>query len=183
MNRKYLLGGVAAAAALAAGGVGLDAAVSQNGAHAGSLYGASSPAPAGAASSVATAALAPGTALVDGAGRTLYLFEADTPATSACNGACAQVWPPLLTDGAMPTVSSPVQARLLGAVTRGDGSRQVTYNHHPLYLYVGDKQRGDAHGQGLDQFGAGWYVVTAAGDKIDSGDEAPAPAPAAGANW
>ena len=181
MKRKYLLGGIAAAAALAVGGVGLDAAVSQNGAHAGSLYGASSRAPAAPAPSVATAALAPGTALVDGAGRTLYLFEADSHAKSACSGACAQVWPPLLTDGAMPTVSSPVQARLLGAVMRSDGTRQVTYNHHPLYLYVGDRRRGDAHGQGLDQFGAGWYVVTAAGDKIDSGDEAP-PA-ATGANW
>ena len=178
MKRKYLLGGIAAAAALAPGGVGLDAAVPQNGAHAGSLYGASTRAPA---PSVATAALAPGTALVDGAGRTLYLFEADSHAKSACSGACAQVWPPLLTDGAMPTVSSPVQARLLGAVMRSDGTRQVTYNHHPLYLYVGDRRRGDAHGQGLDQFGAGWYVVTAAGDKIDSGDEAPPPA--TGANW
>jgi predicted lipoprotein with Yx(FWY)xxD motif len=181
MNRKYLLGGVAAAAVLAAGGVGLDAAMSQSGAHAGSLYGASSPAPAAPTTEVATAALAPGTALVDGAGRTLYLFEADTKATSACNGACAQVWPPLLTGGAMPTASSPVQARLLGAVTRSDGTRQVTYNHHPLYLYVGDRQRGDAHGQGLDQFGAGWYVITAAGDKIDSGDEANGPA--AGGTW
>jgi predicted lipoprotein with Yx(FWY)xxD motif len=181
MNRKYLLGGIAVAATLAAGGVGLDAAVSQNGAHAGSLYGASSPASAAPATRVATAALGPGTALVDGGGRTLYLFEADTKAASACNGACAQVWPPLLTGGAMPTASSPVQARLLGAVTRSDGTRQVTYNHHPLYLYVGDRQRGDAHGQGLDQFGAGWYVVTAAGDKIDSGDEAPAPA--AGMRW
>ena len=182
MKPKYLLGGIAAAAALAAGGVGLDAAVSQNGAHAGSLYGASSRAPAAApAPGVATASLAPGTALVDGAGRTLYLFEADPQAKSACSGACAQVWPPLLTDGAMPTVSSPVQARLLGAVNRTDGTRQVTYNHHPLYRYVGDRQRGDAHGQGLDQFGAGWYVVTAAGEKIDSGDETPPPA--MGANW
>ncbi len=181
MKRTYFLGGIAAAAVLAAGGIGLDAAVSQNGAHAGSLYGASSRAPAAPAPSIATAALAPGTALVDRAGRTLYLFEADSQVKSACSGACAQVWPPLLTDGARPTVSSPVQARLLGAVTRSDGTRQVTYHHHPLYLYVGDRQRGDARGQGLDQFGAGWYVVTAAGDKIDSGDEA-AP-PAAGANW
>ena len=181
MKRKYLLGGIAAAAALAAGSVGLGAAVSQNGAHAGSLYRASSRPPAALAPSVATAALAPGTALVDGAGRTLYLFEADSQARSGCTGACAQVWPPLLTDGAMPTVSSPVHARLLGAVTHSDGTRQVTYNHHPLYLYVGDRRRGDARGQGLDQFGAGWYVVTAAGDKIDSDDEAP-PA-ATGANW
>jgi predicted lipoprotein with Yx(FWY)xxD motif len=180
MKRKYLLGGIAAAAALAAGGVGLDAAVSQNGAHAGSLYGASTRAPA-APASIATAALAPGTALVDGAGRTLYLFEADSHAKPACSGACAQVWPPLLTDRAMPTVSSPVQARQLGAVTRSDGTRQVTYNHHPLYLYVGDRRRGDARGQGLDQFGAGWYVVTAAGDKIDSGDENPSAA--TGAKW
>jgi hypothetical protein len=37
-----------------------------------------------------------------------------------------------------------------------------------LYFYVGDRQGDDPHGQGLNQFGAGWYVVAPAGDKINS---------------
>jgi predicted lipoprotein with Yx(FWY)xxD motif len=87
---------------------------------------------------------------------------------SACTGACAQVWPPLLSHGTSPVVSGSVHADLLGTVDRSDHTQQVTYNGHPLYFYVGDRQGDDPHGQGLNQFGAGWYVVTPAGDKINS---------------
>lgn len=168
MKRRYILGGIAAAAVLVGGGVGLDAAGAYGGGQSGSPYGASSAAPGAMPPSIGSAALAPGTALVDGAGRTLYLFEADSPTSSACTGSCAQVWPPLLTHGGAPAVSGPAQSALLGAVQRADGTQQVTYNGHPLYFYVGDRNPGDAHGQGLDQFGAGWYVVTPAGASIDS---------------
>ena len=55
----------------------------------------------------------------------------------------------------------------LGTTARaGDGGTQVTYHGHPLYYYVGDSEPGDTNGQGLDQFGAKWYVVGAGGDKI-----------------
>jgi len=37
-----------------------------------------------------------GQILVDAQGRTLYLFEADSPMKSACTGACAGDWMPLL---------------------------------------------------------------------------------------
>ncbi|MCU1668907.1 MAG: hypothetical protein JWP40_1834 [Blastococcus sp.] len=169
MKRRYILGGIAAAAVLVGGGVGLDAAGPYGGGQGGSPYGASSSAAPGAMTpGIGSAALAPGTALVDGAGRTLYLFEADSPTSSACTGSCAQVWPPLLTHGGAPAASGPAQSAFLGTVQRADGTRQVTYNGHPLYFYVGDRHPGDAHGQGLDQFGAGWYVVTPAGAKIDS---------------
>jgi hypothetical protein len=43
----------------------------------------------------------------------------------------------------------------------------VTYNGHPLYDYAGDQVAGDTNGQGLDQFGAEWYVVSPAGNKIE----------------
>ena len=57
--------------------------------------------------------------------------------------------------------------------------RQVTYDGHPLYYFAGDKAPGDVRGQGIDNFGGGWYVVTPGGDKIDSDDPMPAkPAPA-----
>jgi predicted lipoprotein with Yx(FWY)xxD motif len=177
MKRKYILGGVIAATVLAGGGIGLDAALSGPGGQTETAYGASSTAAAAPATGIGTAALAPGTALVDGKGRTLYLFEADTATTSTCSGQCAQVWPPLLTHGNPPTASGAAEAALFGTTPRGDGPEQLTYNGHPLYYFAGDKASGDARGQGLNQFGAGWYVVTPGGDKIDS-DASPGTSPA-----
>jgi len=107
-----------------------------------------------------------GQTLVDGQGRTLYLFEADTAGRSNCDGACASAWPPYLSDGA-PKAGTGVAAGLLGTSIRaGDGGTQVTYHGHPLYFYFGDNGPGDTAGQGLDQFGAKWYVVAPSGDKI-----------------
>ena len=105
-----------------------------------------------------------GQTLVDGQGRTLYLFEADTAGRSNCHGACAGAWPPYLSSGA-PEAGTGVTGGLLGTVP-GDGGAQVTYHGHPLYHYAGDRQPGDTTGQGLDQFGARWYVVAPDGDRI-----------------
>jgi predicted lipoprotein with Yx(FWY)xxD motif len=168
MNRKYILGGIIAAAVLAGGGIGIDAALSGNGGQSGVGYAAPSAAAPALGTGVGAAALAPGTALVDGNGHTLYLFEADRATTSTCAGGCAQVWPPLVTHGSAPTASGSVQATLLGSTPRTDGTKQVTYNGHPLYCFAGDKAAGDVRGQGLNQFGAKWYVVAPGGDKIDS---------------
>jgi predicted lipoprotein with Yx(FWY)xxD motif len=169
MKRGYLIGGIATAAVLVGGGFGVDAAVAHGGGPAGSSYGAGATYGTGMTSAVAlgTAALQPGTALVDGAGRTLYLFEADSPTMSACSSTCAQVWPPLLTHGSPVTVSGGAHSGLVGSVARSDGTRQVAYDGHPLYYYAGDRKSGDSHGQGLDQFGASWYVVAPGGNKID----------------
>ena len=109
----------------------------------------------------------PGTALVDGKGRTLYLFEADKNGQSTCSGACAAVWPPYTVTGT-PQAGSGVNQGLLGTIHRSDGSTQVVYNGHPLYYFVGDSHPGDHGGQGSKPFGAGWYVVAASGNKIDT---------------
>jgi len=108
-----------------------------------------------------------GTALVDGSGRTLYLFEADKGDKSMCNGACASLWPPD-TVTAKPKAGTGVDAAKLGTTKRSDGTLEVTYNGHPLYRYAPDTQPGQDTGQGLNQFGAKWYVVGAAGAKIDN---------------
>lgn len=130
-------------------------------------YGAASSAPAGGQALVKTTAAGKlGTILVDGKGRTLYLFEADKSTTSTCNGACAAAWPPLLTSGA-PSVGGSAKSSLLGTSKRSDGTKQVTYHGHPVYRYAGDSKAGDTNGQALKQFGAEWYVLDAAGDKVD----------------
>jgi predicted lipoprotein with Yx(FWY)xxD motif len=129
-------------------------------------YGSSGTAPAsGGQSGVATVSAAStslGMILVDGSGRTLYLFEKDQPNQSACAGACATAWPVDQTSGT-PKAGSGVTASMLGTIKRGDDTTQVTYNKHPLYYFQGDSGAGQHNGQGVDAFGAKWYVVTPAG--------------------
>ena len=107
-----------------------------------------------------------GQILVDGSGRTLYLFVADKGTASVCNSAaCVQYWPPLLTTGA-PVAGAGVNAALLGTTTRQDGKTQVTYAGHPLYYFITDKKPGDVTGQGINGFGGPWYVVSPTGMQI-----------------
>lgn len=106
-----------------------------------------------------------GKILTDDKGRTLYLFEADKSGTSACYGGCAEAWPPLISS-AKPKAGSGVKADLLSTTTRKDGKKQVVYGDHPLYYFQGDTKSGDTNGQGLDQFGAKWYVLDASGKEI-----------------
>jgi predicted lipoprotein with Yx(FWY)xxD motif len=103
--------------------------------------------------------------LVDGSGRTLYLFQKDQPNQSACSGGCAAAWPVDQSSGT-PKAGSGVTASLLGTIKRGDGTTQVTYNRHPLYYYSGDTGAGQQNGQGLNAFGALWYVVAPAGGAV-----------------
>jgi predicted lipoprotein with Yx(FWY)xxD motif len=104
--------------------------------------------------------------LVDARGRALYLFEKDRGGRSACYGSCASVWPPLLAGGRVARGAG-VSAAKLATVQRRGGARQVTYGGHPLYFYAGDRRAGQTRGQGLNQFGAKWYVLAASGNKID----------------
>jgi predicted lipoprotein with Yx(FWY)xxD motif len=106
-----------------------------------------------------------GNILADGKDRTLYLFLKDTGTTSECNDACAAAWPPLAASGT-PTAGSGAEASLVGTTMRSDGTSQVTYNGHPVYRYSGDQKPGDTAGEGLDAFGAEWYVLSPAGDQV-----------------
>ena len=108
-----------------------------------------------------------GEVLVDGQGRVLYLFAADTTSSSTCFDACATAWPPLITDkGATVDAMHMATAALTGTTPRKDGSVQVTYNGHPLYYFKGDTQPGQITCQAVVNFGAAWYVVDAHGNAI-----------------
>jgi|SRR4051794_331014 len=130
----------------------------------GSSGAADTAAPTGSdsASTLALASTGLGRVLVNGQGRTLYLFKADHGTTSACAGACATAWPPLRASG-KPSTGTGLQASAVTTIKRSDGNPQVTYHGHPLYTYVGDQKPGDTTGQGSDGFGAGWFAVTASG--------------------
>ena len=118
------------------------------------------------AATVGVATTPLGRILVDGSGRTLYLFEKDKPGRSLCSGACAGYWPPLLTTG-KPAAKTGARASLLGVARRGDGTTQVTYAGHPLYRFFQDAKPGQTNGQNLRLSGAEWYVLSPAGRKIE----------------
>ena len=117
-----------------------------------------------------------GTILVNSQGRTLYLFQKDAGAKSACTGACAADWPPLRVTGTA-SVGSGANASSVGTTARSDGKPQVTYGGHPLYLFMGDQKPGDTNGQGLTAFGGGWYALSPAGTQIST------PNPSAGTGY
>ena len=114
---------------------------------------------------VKTANSSAGKYLVGPNGRALYLWVADKNGKSVCSGACAKVWPPLTTTG-KPTASGGAMAAHLGTLTRSDGTKQVTYNGHPLYYYAADTGPGQTTGQGSNNFGALWWLVSPSGASI-----------------
>jgi predicted lipoprotein with Yx(FWY)xxD motif len=122
------------------------------------------PTPVAVGSAISIAQTPVGKALVDAKGRALYLFLADKPNESRLSAAGRAIWPPF-TSTTAPAVkggSSAVQIAIIPA------SKQVTYDGHPLYYYVGDQRPGQVAGQGLNQFGARWYVLSASGAAITS---------------
>jgi len=106
-----------------------------------------------------------GRILVDSRGVALYDFPKDKGIVSSCYGACAALWPPLLTSG-RPVAGPGVRASLLGTTRRSDGELEVTYNGHPLYYFVSDRKPGQFSGQGLNQFGDPWWVLSPGGREI-----------------
>ena len=114
---------------------------------------------------IETASSSAGTFLVDGSGRAVYLWVKDTGDASTCNGACAGAWPPVTASGSV-TASGGAKASDLGTITRSDGTKQVTYDGHPLYYFAGDSGPGMATGQGSDSFGAKWWLVAPSGSDV-----------------
>jgi predicted lipoprotein with Yx(FWY)xxD motif len=117
------------------------------------------------ASEITTATASGMTFLTDGSGRAVYLWVKDTGDASQCSGACAGAWPPVTATGSVTAGGSAV-ASDLGTITRSDGTKQVTYDGHPLYYFAGDSGAGQANGQGSDGFGAKWWLVSPSGSDV-----------------
>ena len=128
---------------------------------------AATPTPSGSAgaATVMTRTGSHGAYLVDGQGKSLYLFVPDTNGTSTCYGPCAVAWPPLAVPDKR-TAGSGVNAAMLTTVNRNDGSKQVVYNKHPLYYWADDLKPGDTTGQGLNNLGGLWWLVNPNGTAI-----------------
>jgi predicted lipoprotein with Yx(FWY)xxD motif len=130
---------------------------------------------------LSTASSALGTVVVDSSGRTVYVFDKDTPGSgkSVCSGDCLAKWPAVTADSDSPSVDG-VKGDV-GTITRDDGSKQVTLAGMPLYLYAGDSHAGEVNGQAVLGI---WWVVGPDGTKITaakaSSSSASAPAPVPG---
>ncbi len=138
----------------------------------GSTSNAKLTAPPGSAISLKQTAL--GRTLVDSNGRTLYLFAGDTRDLSTLSQAGQAVWPPFTTT-TKPQALGGAVASQVSTIKKVNGRAQIAYNGHPLYYYVGDHNPGQTTGQGLNQFGALWYVVAPSGSAITAAPSSPAP--------
>jgi predicted lipoprotein with Yx(FWY)xxD motif len=109
-----------------------------------------------------------GTVLVNSKGLTLYMFVPDKRKKVTCTSqACVIVWPPLkIKSGQSPTAGGAARKKLLGTDKSPKGYRVVTYNRWPLYTYYLDKKPGQAKGQGVNNSGGKWYVLSPAGAVI-----------------
>jgi len=97
--------------------------------------------------------------LTNASGLTLYWFAPDSTTKSVCYGSCAAYWPPVT---GTPT-AGPGVTGTLGTITRTDGTRQATYDGHPLYTYIGDSAPGTASGNNINLNGGLWHDVPITG--------------------
>jgi predicted lipoprotein with Yx(FWY)xxD motif len=121
------------------------------------VAGADSPAPAaaGAGAGLRTVTIDGTAVLANARGFTLYSFAPDTPTTSKCYGSCAAYWPPATGTA----TASPGLPGRISTITRTDGTRQLTYNGHPLYTYIADTAPGQANGNNINLNGGLWRDV------------------------
>jgi predicted lipoprotein with Yx(FWY)xxD motif len=122
-------------------------------------YGYGNSGTAGTAGTTATLkaeATRAGTVLASPKGLTLYYYTEDKRGSgrSVCTAGCAAAWPPLIAP-----VSAPSGVQLpgpIGAITRSDGTKQVTINGFPVYRYADDTTPGQAAGNGVE---GSWHVI------------------------
>ena len=164
MRNRWLVPVGAIAATLVVAACGSSSSTGSSGGS-GSSPAASAPA-AASGSTLSTMKVGGATLLTNAKGFTLYWFVPDTSTTSKCNGTCAHYWPPV----PGPATAGSGVTGTLGVITRSDGTKQATWNGHPLYTYVADTAPGMAKGNGLNLSGGVWH------DIVLSGTAAPAPA-------
>ena len=125
----------------------------------GAAVAASSPAAASGGAALATASVNGTQVLTNSKGFVLYWFVPDTATASKCSGSCATYWPPVTGTA---TAGSGITGTL-SSITRSDGTKQVTYDGHPLYTFSGDTKAGEAKGNDVNASGGLWWEMTVSG--------------------
>ena len=115
------------------------------------------------------------TVLVNVSGYALYMFVPDHQRSVTCNVTCIASWPPsTISPGNRPEAGPGVRKSLLGTVPLSPGYRVVTYNRWPLYTYQDDVSPGMVTGQGIDNDGGFWYLMSPDGTPlVPAGDPNP----------
>jgi predicted lipoprotein with Yx(FWY)xxD motif len=172
IRRLGLLGATAALfAACAGGGAATTAPATTTPATQAPATAAATAAPASQAAAGLTLAVATNPTLgkyVTGAnGMSLYFFQKDSGSTSACSGACADNWPPVIVTMADDATAGAGITGTLGTITRDDGKLQLTLAGHPLYYFKGDSAAGDVNGQGINDV---WYLAGVDGSMVGESD-------------
>jgi predicted lipoprotein with Yx(FWY)xxD motif len=170
MRNRWLMPAGAIAAVLVVAACGSSSSSSSG--SGGSSPAASAPA-ASSGNTLKTTKIGSATVLTNAKGFTLYWFVPDTSTKSNCNGTCSHYWPPVPGPA---TAGSGVTGQL-GTITRSNGTKQATWNGHPLYTYIGDTAPGTAKGNGLNLSGGVWHEITL------SGAAAPAPSASSGGGY
>ena len=160
MRNRWLAAAGLAAATVALAACGSSAASSASGSGGGST---ATPAVASGAG-IKTVSTSKGTVLTNSAGHTLYWFVIDTPTKSNCSGTCATFWPPVA--AGTKVASGVTLSGKFGSITRSDGSKQLTYDGHPLYTFKQDTAAGQINGNGINTSGGLWWAVTPSGSKL-----------------
>jgi predicted lipoprotein with Yx(FWY)xxD motif len=106
-----------------------------------------------------------GSIVIDRGLHTVYVFDKDSELTSSCYDACAERWPPMITQSG-PIARDGIDVSKLGTIEREDGSMQVTYAGQPLYDYLGDTAAAEANGNGIEAFGGQWNVIRTSGEAL-----------------
>ena len=112
---------------------------------------------------VAVGAASFGAKMMNGDGKTVYVFSNDRAGHSSCRGACANTWLPVRSLGGKPRAGKGVAQADLGTIQRPDGSTQVTFRGLPLYYYADDSRASDAKGQRRTAFGGTWSAQPPSG--------------------
>jgi predicted lipoprotein with Yx(FWY)xxD motif len=105
-----------------------------------------------------------GTVLFDGDDQAIYYFDRESGSKSECYGECAAAWPPVLTEGE-PQAGAGIEQGLLGTTPRDDGTTQVTYDGHPLYLYAHEGPN-QVTCHDVSEFGGLWLAVQPSGQAV-----------------
>ena len=159
-NVQQMLGRVPSGVRGAAGGIAAISVVALivGGITIGTAGGSASATVSAAGSVLKTTTINGVTVLTNSKGFTLYLFAPDSATKSVCNGGCASYWPPVKAP-----VSAPGIKGTITTITRADGSKQVAYNGHPLYTYIGDSKPGQASGNNVKLNGGLWKEIVVTG--------------------
>lgn len=111
-----------------------------------------------------------GTVVVDGRGRTVYVFTSDGHTNAPCSGAsgCTKVWPDLALPAGVSSAraGNGIHAALLGKMKSSNGEIYPTYDGWLMYEYVGDSAPGQGTGQGISSFGGTWYALSTSGTPV-----------------